>query len=319
MKGKKNGIAATRSDFFFKQASFDIGVAQELIGWESYAKRSHSSERISKWAWERYLHWAEPCKDIFIRCQDTINKLGIPEYTISASAGFQYTDNSILKRIITEEWGKNVTDFYVLGCLVWEVGKAPRRRGYLEDLKDLSIKLYLPNEVTDIISSWLLCNKENKSPDPKDVNEFINSFRKDLMVHLSQPTPEVFISYSHHDIGLATELVTEFEKRNIRCFLAQRDIPSGDNWTEEIRQSLLSCSEILAIVTPNSKDSAWLMIEAGVAWANKKVINIGFAYVDLKELPPILSGSQAVEIDTIQGRQRLVQEVCNRLEERKYL
>ena len=317
MKNSENEIAGIQPDFSRKIASFDIGVALGLIHNEVFAKRLHSSESIAKEVRETYSHWAEPCKDIIKRCKDTANKLGIPSWELKASSYFGYTDNSPLKKILTEEWGKNTASFYVLGCLIWEVGKAPKRLGYIEKLKNLFINLNLPGEVTNVASSWICLNKENATLEPEEVRTFLNQFRVALMAYLSKPKAQIFISYSQLDIEFVRELVSEFEKGDVKCFLAERDIQKGKFWPEEIRQHLISCDEFLIIVTPRSKSSEWLKIEAGAAWALRKEINIALNFVSPEELPQILKNYQAGNIETIQDRKRFVNELCIRIKARK--
>jgi hypothetical protein len=276
----KTGIH--KSSFNLKQASFDLGLGHWLLYIEFQVKHGDKSSR--KYA-RKDFHWVDQCKEVFAHAKDAAGKFGFPEWLISSSFYFDSQEKASIRRQIADSWGKNIAEYHKLGRLVWEVVKAPQMRGYFEELNDFIANFRIPDEVTSVVSSWVSSFTEEAILDPEKVPEFLNYLREVIMHDLAQPKQEVFISHSHIDIELATELANEFEKKGVLCFLAPRDIPSGDLWSEDIRQALYRCSELLAIVTPNSKFSPWLMIEAGAAWSEGKIINIGYAYVDLKELP----------------------------------
>ena len=52
-------------------------------------------------------------------------------------------------------------------------------------------------------------------------------------------------------------------RRGIIAFMASRDVKGGDLWEPSIREAIVACSEMLVVITPNSKDRPWIMIEVG--------------------------------------------------------
>jgi TIR domain len=100
---------------------------------------------------------------------------------------------------------------------------------------------------------------------------------------------DVFLSYSEKDSSLANEFALELEQRGLSCFFAKRNIDAGANWVDNIREALRSSREIVIVITPESRKSSWVMIEAGAAWVLGKRLTPCLAYVDHSELPsPIL-------------------------------
>lgn len=121
---------------------------------------------------------------------------------------------------------------------------------------------------------------------------------------------DIFISYSHRDSQLANSLYSKFNTAGLRCFLAEKDIAAADKWENKIRDVLRASQRILLLITPNSKDSHWVVAEAGAAWALDKPLIPVLAYVDSSELITPIASYQARRIHTPEEIENLVNELA---------
>jgi hypothetical protein len=120
---------------------------------------------------------------------------------------------------------------------------------------------------------------------------------------------DIFISYSHNDSQLAKSLYSKFKATGLRCFLAEKDIAAAECWESKIRDALRASQRILLLITPNSKDSHWVVAEAGAAWALGKPLIPTLAYVSNGELIAPIASHQARSIHTPEEIESLVKEL----------
>ncbi len=78
---------------------------------------------------------------------------------------------------------------------------------------------------------------------------------------------DVFISFSNKDKVLAEYIYERICAINYNCFLSKKDIISGDEFGDEIKDALRSSTELVLLITENSLKSAWVQRECGAAWA----------------------------------------------------
>jgi len=94
---------------------------------------------------------------------------------------------------------------------------------------------------------------------------------------------EVFLSYSHADRNLAGEVAKLLEEKGIDVFLAHEDINISEEWREEILKHLKNCTLLIALLTPNFKESVWTNQEAGFALGRgAKIIPLIVGGTDIK-------------------------------------
>lgn len=125
------------------------------------------------------------------------------------------------------------------------------------------------------------------------------------------PQYDIFISYSHRDSQLARSLYSKLKDAGLRCFLAEKDIAAAERWESRIRDALRASQRILLIITPNSKDSHWVVAEAGAAWALDKPLVPALAYVNESELIAPIASHQARLIQTPEEIENLVNELSS--------
>src|SRR3954451_21385347 len=83
---------------------------------------------------------------------------------------------------------------------------------------------------------------------------------------------DLFISHSSADAETAQALVTDFENRNISCWMAPRDIPMGSSYHEEIVQAIENSRAMLLLFSGAANKSAHVLREVELAEQGKKPI-----------------------------------------------
>ena len=76
---------------------------------------------------------------------------------------------------------------------------------------------------------------------------------------------KVFISYSHKDQVLATELVNRLKAAGLDAWFDKWEILPGDNWAEKTSEGLKESDAMVVLLTPNSAESE--AIRANVSYA----------------------------------------------------
>jgi hypothetical protein len=121
---------------------------------------------------------------------------------------------------------------------------------------------------------------------------------------------DIFISYAHSDAHIAKEIRDELENRNLKCFMAEKDVRAGADWNEDIRSALRGSNLVLLLITSRSVNKPWILLEAGAAWVLRKRIVPAVNQIDAKELIEPLSRSQARVIETNAQRVALARELA---------
>ena len=80
---------------------------------------------------------------------------------------------------------------------------------------------------------------------------------------------DLFISHSSADAETAQALVTDFENRNITCWMAPRDIPMGSSYHEEIVQAIENSRAVLLLFSNAANKSEHVLREVELAAQGK--------------------------------------------------
>jgi hypothetical protein len=75
----------------------------------------------------------------------------------------------------------------------------------------------------------------------------------------------VFISHKCDEHDMAYRIVNELEGRGIRCWIDQRDIPGGVDWSDDIPEKLDDAAAVLWIKSPSSASSNEVLDELKLA------------------------------------------------------
>ena len=127
--------------------------------------------------------------------------------------------------------------------------------------------------------------------------------RKASVQHTSGQSYLIFISHSTKDRWIARQIAGLLEKAGlkwgVKAFLDERDIEFGDSISETIRQNIQSCNEFLVLLTRNSIDRPWVLIEINAAGGqNKKIIAV-IDKVSPEEMPEIMLPYRAVDLNDL--------------------
>lgn len=83
---------------------------------------------------------------------------------------------------------------------------------------------------------------------------------------------KAFISYSHEDREIASEIKEKLESFEIECFMAHDDLGASEEWKQRILEELYQSDIFVALLSDNFKNSEWCSQESGIA-ALKEVYN----------------------------------------------
>jgi len=118
----------------------------------------------------------------------------------------------------------------------------------------------------------------------------------------------VFISHSTQDRWIARQIANLLEAAGIKTFLDERDIQVGDSIPESIRANIQNCSEFLVLLTKNSINRPWVLIEISAAWGHGKRIIAVVDKVAPEEMPEIMLPYKAVDLNDLEEYIRQVTE-----------
>jgi hypothetical protein len=123
----------------------------------------------------------------------------------------------------------------------------------------------------------------------------------------------VFVSHATADKWIARTICEKLEARGVPTFRDDRDIKGGDDIPEEIQRELSRSDELLVLLTPNSVNRPWVVLEVGMALARKRRIIPVLCHVSVDPIPAMIRSKKAYELNEVD---RYFDEVCERMTER---
>lgn len=122
--------------------------------------------------------------------------------------------------------------------------------------------------------------------------------------------PNVFISYSTKDQGLADFVFRHLRAENIDVFMAAASLRPGEDWTEAIKSNLRNSKTIITLASKAAMASPFVMLEAGGAMflEGKQIIPVIWD-MEPTELPNWLSRYQALDLRKLPHSEALVAEL----------
>ena len=117
---------------------------------------------------------------------------------------------------------------------------------------------------------------------------------------------DIFLSYAHVDAEIALNLHGKLRAAGLSCFMAEQDISAATEWEPAIRNALCDADNVLLLITPRSKDSKWVIAEAGAAWALNKTVVPALMFVNPTELIVPISKFQSCRVETPSQIEQLV-------------
>jgi len=115
----------------------------------------------------------------------------------------------------------------------------------------------------------------------------------------SKPKFQVFVSHATADKWIATTFCEKIEATGASTFRDDRDIDGGDDIPEEIRSQIKQSREFVVLLTPESVDRQWVLLEVGAAWGWRKDYRIVpvLCHVTVDAIPDIIKGKKAFQIN----------------------
>ncbi len=124
---------------------------------------------------------------------------------------------------------------------------------------------------------------------------------------------DIFISYANEDSDMANEIVDMIYEKypKLKVFFAMKSLKAGDIWDESIRNALNSAPVIVLLLTPNSIEKKWVLLEVGGAWFQKKKVIPLYQYVKIEDLPQPIKSNQAIAITTNKKKKEAVDTILS--------
>lgn len=132
---------------------------------------------------------------------------------------------------------------------------------------------------------------------------------------------KIFISHKNEDSSVAVLVQTELKRMGVDAYLDVLDssiVFKGEKLTSHIKSSLKNCTDILVVLTPNTKESWWVPFEIGMAaQLDFPIVNYlpNFAGEKKVDLPDYLSywpklTKSSDLIKYINAKNKVVQEIA---------
>jgi hypothetical protein len=83
---------------------------------------------------------------------------------------------------------------------------------------------------------------------------------------------DVFISHAHKDKVFADAICEKLESAQVRCWIAERDISAGDDWTEATRNAIASSRVMVLVLSENANAAPHIEREIAHAFYTGRII-----------------------------------------------
>jgi hypothetical protein len=126
-----------------------------------------------------------------------------------------------------------------------------------------------------------------------------NRSTKRAAKQLARRKYQVFVSHATADKWLATTFCEKIEAAGASTFRDDRDINGGDDIPEEIRTQIKQSRELVVLLTPESADKPWVLLEVGAAWGWRRDYRIVpvLCHVTVDAIPDIIKGKKAFHLN----------------------
>ena len=110
---------------------------------------------------------------------------------------------------------------------------------------------------------------------------------------------QVFLSHATADKWLARTLCERIEQTGATTFRDDRDIDGGDDIPDRIRGEIIRSNEMVVLLTPESVNRPWVILEVGAAWGRRRDFRIitVLCHVEVDAIPEMLTSRKAVPIN----------------------
>lgn len=118
-----------------------------------------------------------------------------------------------------------------------------------------------------------------------------------------RPKYQVFVSHATADKWLAEQICEKIESAGATTFRDDRDIHGGDDIPEEIRKQIKLSRELVVLLTPESVNRAWVLLEVGAAWGFSKRMRITavMCHTPIDTIPDMIKSKKAIGINEMKA------------------
>ena len=110
---------------------------------------------------------------------------------------------------------------------------------------------------------------------------------------------KIFVSHATADKWIATRLCEQLESTGAVYFRDDQHILAGNDIPDDLRNEIATCSELVALITPESVNSEWVYIEIAAAWMMKKRIICVLCHVSTDKIPNQIKLKKAIKINEL--------------------
>lgn len=110
---------------------------------------------------------------------------------------------------------------------------------------------------------------------------------------------QVFVSHASADKWIAKAICAELKKRGVGSFRDDRDIAGGDDIPETLVREIVKSKELVVVLTPNSIQRPWVMLEVGAAWGRRRRIIAILCHVNTDPIPAIIKSKKAYALNDL--------------------
>jgi hypothetical protein len=123
---------------------------------------------------------------------------------------------------------------------------------------------------------------------------------------------QVFISHATADKWLATTICEKIEALGATTFRDDRDINGGDDIPVTIRKQIKLSNEFIVLLTPESINRPWVLLEVGAAWGWRKKFPITaiLCHVTVDAIPDLIKSKKAL---TLNDFEKYLKELAHRM------
>jgi hypothetical protein len=134
----------------------------------------------------------------------------------------------------------------------------------------------IPPFIQDVMVERLL------NVEPESLNNLADKLDESIKKHFEHVNrrqrgrPRLFISHRHKDENIARALVDciksyfRIDKQDIRCTSVRPyRLPVGENTGDRLREEIAHAEVVLGILTPDTRESSYVLFELGSAWGQR--------------------------------------------------
>lgn len=112
---------------------------------------------------------------------------------------------------------------------------------------------------------------------------------------------QVFVSHATADKWIATVLCEKMESVGAITFRDDRDIDGGDDIPESIRMQIKRSKEYVVLLTPQSVNRPWVLLEVGAAWLWRRNVRIValLYHLEMDSIPKMIQSKRAYNLNDV--------------------